>query len=349
MDRRRFILDSTRLAAAGPLAAAGLVGAASAAAQGQGKGASLGASSASQSSAAQGASAGSASQPRRSLRFAHFTDVHVQPERSAKQGLAAALEHAQSLDDPPTFIVTGGDAIMDGFAADRARTSTQWDLWTAVLRDSCSLPAMHTIGNHDIWGWDKSSSSTTGDEPAWGKAWAIENFDIPDRYHHRDQGGWRFISLDSVRPDPQGTGYLAFLDDEQYDWLASTLDATNANTPVCIISHIPIVTVTAQLYDDKRADDRRTTLPGGWVHLDAVKLKDLFAKHPNVKLCLSGHLHRVDHCIFNGVGYICDGAVSGAWWKGDNYECDEGYGLIDLFEDGTYRHQYIPYGWTPRD
>ena len=39
------------------------------------------------------------------------------------------------------------------------------------------------------------------------------------------------------------------------------------------------------------------------------------------------------------------GAVSGAWWKGPKDRCAEGYGLFDLFDDGTFKHQYVPYGW----
>jgi len=52
------------------------------------------------------------------------------------------------------------------------------------------------------------------------------------------------------------------------------------------------------------------------MHVDAAKIKDLFAKHKNVKLCLSGHLHLVDRVDYNGVTYLCDGAVCGGWWKG---------------------------------
>ena len=33
--------------------------------------------------------------PKRVLRLAHFCDVHVQPEKRAAQGFAAALAHAQ--------------------------------------------------------------------------------------------------------------------------------------------------------------------------------------------------------------------------------------------------------------
>jgi Icc protein len=52
--------------------------------------------------------------------------------------------------------------------------------------------------------------------------------------------------------------------------------------------------------------------------------------------------------VFNDVTYICDGAVSGAWWKGRNHECDEGYGLINLYDDGTFDHAYQTYGWLAK-
>ena len=43
--------------------------------------------------------------------------------------------------------------------------------------------------------------------------------------------------------------------------------------------------------------------------------------------------------------HICDGAVSGAKWKGSKRQTPEGYGLIDLYEDGTFKHQYTQFGW----
>ena len=46
---------------------------------------------------------------KRMLRFAHLTDIHVKPEKGAAKGMAAALRHAQSLEDPPEMIFTGGD------------------------------------------------------------------------------------------------------------------------------------------------------------------------------------------------------------------------------------------------
>jgi hypothetical protein len=52
---------------------------------------------------------------------------------------------------------------------------------------------------------------------------------------------------------------------------------------------------------------------------------------------------------FLGVTYLCHGAVSGGWWKGRNYECTNGYGLVNLYADGTFTHEYSEFAWTPRE
>jgi Icc protein len=46
------------------------------------------------------------------------------------------------------------------------------------------------------------------------------------------------------------------------------------------------------------------------------------------------------------VTFICDGAVSGGWWKGPNEDVQEGFGIIDLKPDGGFAHQYFDYGWN---
>jgi 3',5'-cyclic-AMP phosphodiesterase len=48
------------------------------------------------------------SSAKRVLRIAHLTDVHVQPEKRAGEGLAACLNHVQQLPDKPDLILTGG-------------------------------------------------------------------------------------------------------------------------------------------------------------------------------------------------------------------------------------------------
>ncbi|MFM9994865.1 MAG: metallophosphoesterase family protein [Phycisphaerales bacterium] len=280
----------------------------------------------------------------RVMRLAHLTDFHIQPERRAAEGAAACLRHVQS-EHKPDLIFTGGDLIMDGFAADEARTKLQWELLVKTLKDECSTPIAHCLGNHDIWGWHKGESKTSGNEPLWGKKWATDQLALDRPYHALDRAGWRLFALDSVRPDPlDANGYIGALDDEQFDWLTRELAATPKTTPVLLVSHIPILTATVVLGGPNKETGLRQ-VTSGLLHADSPKLRELFAKHPNVKLCLSGHMHRIDRVDFRGVTYLCNGAVSGNWWKGRHHECDEGYAVIDLFDDGSFEHRYVTYGW----
>jgi len=281
----------------------------------------------------------------RALRLAHITDIHVQPERGAVAGMTSALRHVQQLDDPPQLIINGGDAVMDTLAADVARAELQWKLWHDVLRDECSLPLEHCIGNHDVWGWDKQHSGTTGKEAAWGKQRALDALGLSASYRSFDQAGWHFVVLDSIFPDAEDT-YIGRLDDEQFAWLADDLAACDPKTPVVIISHIPILSVAyIEFFKESAAKPSRLRIIK---HTDAKRMVDLFKRHPNVKLCISGHLHLLERLEYSGVTYICSGAVCGNWWKGDHATTDEGYSIIDLYENGSFAQQYVSYGWKPR-
>lgn len=289
--------------------------------------------------------ADTADEPKRSLRLAHLTDVHVQPERGAAVGMAAVLKHVQSLKDAPQLIVTGGDSIMDGLAADKARTALQWKLWKRTLKAECSLPVESVIGNHDVWGWNKTGSKTTGKEKQWGKQWALDEFGRKERYRSFDRGGWHFILLDSIHPDDE-TVYRGQLDEAQFDWLKKDLAKVDAKTSVVVVSHIPILTVAKVEFAAalaKKPQSRHLLS-----HRDAPRIVRLFKRHPNVKLCLSGHLHLTERIDYAGVTYLCSGAVSGNWWKGNHRHVEEGYNVIDLFSDGTVREEYVGYGWKTR-
>lgn len=279
---------------------------------------------------------------KRSIRIGHLTDIHVQPEKRAAEGLAACLAHVGSLKDKPELILTGGDSVMDCFDADRARTDVQWNLWHKVWKENCTIPVRSAVGNHDAWGWNKKASKATGTEPLYGKAMAEEMLRIPKRYYSFDQAGWHFVILDSIFPE--GDGYIGKIDDEQLEWLRGDLAAVNPKTPVLVLSHIPILSVAAVMYDNFTRNGQ-ITLPRGEMHTDVYALKDLFLKHPNVKLCLSGHIHLLDDVRFNGVAYLCNGAVCGKWWKGRVQQCGEGYAILDLYDDGTFTNEYLEYDW----
>jgi 3',5'-cyclic AMP phosphodiesterase CpdA len=230
---------------------------------------------------------------------------------------------------------------MDAFRADYDRTKTQWDLFAKVLKDEASISVEHCIGNHDVWGWSERES-----DPAHkmlsGKKWAMEVLGLSQPYRAFDRGGWKFVVLDSTHP--AGNGYTAKLDEPQFEWLKATLDETPATTPVLIVSHIPILAACAFLDgDNEKSGDWK--VPGAWMHIDVRRLKDLFKQHPNVKAAVSGHIHLVDRVDYLGVTYLCNGAVCGGWWGGNYQECEPGYALLNLYDDGTVERDYVTYGW----
>ena len=294
--------------------------------------------------------AGAAPSPmRRRLRIAHLTDLHIQPELAAARGVAACLNHVQAPAEHPggvaDLIITGGDTIMDAMAADMARTQLQWKLWRTVKADHCGIEVQSVVGNHDVWGWTKAAAQTTGSEPLYGKQWACDEFGRDKPYKSFDRGGWHIVILDSTFPFEQS--YIGRLDDAQWDWLDRDLVAVAPTTPVIIFSHIPILSATPIAVAEPPA--RQTSglqIPGGRIHADADRFQKLFALHRTVKACVSGHMHLVEQLDFQGVRYLCNGAVSGGWWKGKNRDTDFGYALVDLFDDGSVERQYIPYGWT---
>jgi len=281
---------------------------------------------------------------RRVLRIAHLTDIHMTPDRKAAEGMAACLRHIQSQTDKPDLILTGGDHIMDSIGADAARTKQQWDLYQAVLKAECSLPVEACIGNHDCWGLNRKSSGTTGSEPLYGKKWAVDALGIEREYRSFDRAGWHFIMLDSTFP--KDDGYIARLDDQQFDWLAEDLRRADPAMPVLILSHIPILSVSV-FFDGENEKTGDWVIPGSWVHIDSRRIKDLLIKHPNVKVCLSGHVHLVDRVEYLGVSYACNGAVCGAWWNGAYHECEPGYALVNLYSDGSFDNRYVRFGWKP--
>lgn len=280
---------------------------------------------------------------KRSVRFAHFTDMHVYAKRNAPEGLAKAIRHMQALSDPPEFVLNGGDAIYDALEVTRDEADGQWSLWSKIWTDNSSLPMRHCLGNHDVWGWNKGNSKTTGKEAGWGKQLALDRLGLEKSYHRFDAGGWRFIVLDSMTFDEQ-TVYRAELDPEQFAWLKNELKSVPAAMPVAIVSHIPILTVgTIGFTPEVRKHPEANKVLS---HVDAYELLMLLRQFPNVKLCLSGHTHQTENISFGSLDFVNSGAVCGLWWKGKFDQTAEGYNVIDFYDDGTAAANYHSYGWN---
>jgi Icc protein len=269
------------------------------------------------------------------LRIAHLTDVHLKNDLGAPAKYVKCLHHVQEQSPKVDLILNGGDVVFDMNKENLSTIDDQWKLTHNILKAECSLPVKYCLGNHDIW-WNENSKNHT----FYGKEYSMNQLQLSKPYYSFQQGGWKFIVLDSVHLDIDQTWYIGKLGDEQFDWLKKELEATDQKTPVLIMSHIPILTATLMIEDDIV---NKWTMLGGDMHTDTSKIIKLIYQHPNVKLCLSGHIHMRDKVEYNNVTYICDGAVSGAWWKGNRRETAPGYGLIDLFADGTFEERYVNY------
>jgi Icc protein len=296
--------------------------------------------------AQRGWSASGSSPQAPSVTFAHLTDMHIKPTGAGPEGLVQCLRHVRAHPAKPTFIINGGDAIMSALGASEQSTRDQWIQFQSIIKAECPLPLWHVIGNHDCWGWQRTKAGTTGHEPLYGKNWPLKELGLECPYYTRDQGGWRFIILDSVQERGDG-GYKPVLDEEQFQWLTRILASTAPTQPVILVSHVPILSITPLFFREDIVQNYQFQIPGALMHQDVQRIASLLRNHPQVKLCISGHSHLVDDVVFEGRTYLCNGAVSGSWWHGDHKGCPPGYALIQLWPDGSFRREYVTFGWKP--
>lgn len=269
------------------------------------------------------------------LRIAHLTDVHLKNQFNAPERFTRCLHHVQQQSPKVDFILNGGDIVFDINKENISIINDQWKLSHHIMQSECSLPVHYCLGNHDIW-WNEDDKS----QALYGKKYSLDQLKLASPYYSFTNSGWKFILLDSVHLDIDGTWYIGKLGDEQFAWLENELKTTDPATPVLVMSHIPILTATNLIEDDIV---NKWVMTGGDMHTDTSKIIKLFYQHPNVKLCLSGHIHLREKLVYNNVTYLCNGAVSGAWWEGNRRETAPGYGLIDLYADGSFDEQYVNY------
>jgi Icc protein len=278
---------------------------------------------------------------KKAIRFAHLTDIHVKPGLIPETGMAKAFQHVQQLKPGVNFIINGGDSIMDALEADKQKTQIQWDLFKNILQKENSLPVYHCIGNHDVWGWFIKEGKPDNDR-LYGKVWAVETLEMKNRYYSFTKDRWHFIVLDSTQLNPAG-GYIGKLDESQLEWLQQELAVVAPSTFICIISHIPILSVCSGLFFDKTETNGDLLVKRNLMHTDFLVLKKIFATYANIKVCISGHIHLQDEVNYLGIKYYCNGAVSGGWWKGPFQEFAPAYAVMELSDDGSSKRTMMKY------
>lgn len=269
------------------------------------------------------------------LRIAHLTDVHLKDDYGAPAKFVKCLQHIQNQSPKVELLLNGGDIVSDMNKENLSSIQAQWKLHHHIMKQESSLPIHYCLGNHDVWWYEESKQL-----PLYGKQYAMNQLQLSNTYYSVIKNGWKLIVLDSTHLDIDNTWYIGKLGDAQFSWLQTELESTPSLMPVLVMSHIPILTALLMIEDNVV---NRWEMLGGDMHTDTAKIIDLFYKHKNVKLCVSGHLHMRDKVVYNDITYLCNGAVSGAWWNGSRRQTHPGYALIDLYEDGSFNEQYVNY------
>ncbi len=263
--------------------------------------------------------------------FVFATDIHVTDQRNATEGFMQAIDSINKI--APDFVLTGGDNIMDALAQTYGRSDTLYNLYEETAKN-IDAPVYNTMGNHEVFGLYERSGADPSDE-GYGKK--MYEGRIAKRYYSFDHKNWHFVVLDGIG-FTDDRHYYGYVDSLQIEWLKQDLEKTGKKTPVAVSTHIPLISVGAQIMDGPTA-----AFGKGSVVTNAHEIIEIFGQY-NVKLVLQGHLHFLEDIYYNGVHYITGGAVSSNWWKGPRYGMEEGFLKIDVSGDG-FSWEYIDFGW----
>jgi Icc protein len=267
-----------------------------------------------------------------SFSFVFMTDIHLQTERNAIEGLKKAITAINDLN--PDFVITGGDLIMDALGQRFGKADSLYNLYQSTIQEF-KMPVYNTMGNHEIYGI-YSVSGADPLNPEYGEKMFEKR--LGKSYYTFDFKGWKFMIINSIE-DTRKNSYVGKIDDEQIAWIRKEIQKTDTLTPIVLSTHIPFITANTQKYGGTTiANDSSTVIYNG------KEVLDLFNGY-NLKLVLQGHLHTIEDIYIDGIHFLTGGAVSAAWWTGPNQSFEEGFMLINAKKNDV-SWKYIDYGWN---
>lgn len=263
--------------------------------------------------------------------FVFMTDIHVEPELHATEGLLQAIDTINSL--APDFVLTGGDNIMDALGQTYGRSDSLYNLFEETVKN-LDMPIYYTMGNHEIFGlYEKSGVSP--DNKEYGKKLYEHRLGKP--YYSFDHKNWHFIVLDGIG-FTKDRHYYGVIDSVQIKWLKQDLKNVGKEKPVAISTHIPLLSVGRQIMSGPTEGFDASS-----IITNAHEIIQILEQY-NVKLVLQGHLHFLEDINYNGIHYITGGAVCSNWWKGTRYGMEEGFVKVDVSGE-DFDWKYVDFGW----
>ena len=280
------------------------------------------------------------------LRVVFATDSHLMVDDLLRSGdgLVAALSAIGSLSPKADFVLFGGDLTHESPQLDFPAAERLIDRFLQIWKDHTDLPTFFTFGNHDLVG--TKNAAVNRQDPRFGKGLYQIRLELERNFYTFRKGGWRFIVLDDVLPEPDGS-YVGEFVEEQLSFLRSEL-RTDSQIPTVLCGHIPSVSVLPNLSicgETKIAGANIETPASLLAHNTSDLHRVLNETKANVKLVLAGHLHHLEQIQIDGVVYLNGGAICGNWWKGAQMGCPEGFTILDLSRSGQIAAEYRSSGW----
>lgn len=277
-----------------------------------------------------------ASAPRAPFRIAFFTDIHARIEWDTPEAMRLAADriNAQQAD----LVICGGDCITDGFQSSRASVAHRWQAYREHLRDRLTPRPVAVIGNHDLVGAMPDDGSAPESDP---RAAFREELGIPQTQFSFEAQGYHVLLLDSVQITRDELKYRGYVDEAQLNWLRAELTRIRPETPIVLVTHMPLLTGFYMATEGAEA-----AAPRNRVIVNNREVLAAFADHC-LHVVLQGHLHVNEMLRWRDTTFITGGAVSGKWWRGAWHGTEEGFGVLTLRPDRV-DWEYIDIGWTAR-
>lgn len=253
----------------------------------------------------------------RPSRFVFLTDLHSINDWGCPDALNIVRDRVNRL--RPDFILIGGDLIHGGFRSTPEAMEPRWEVALQFLR-SLGAPWFAAAGNHDLVGAQHPDFSPNLTDP---RRMFREKLGLAQSYYSHDIAGYHLILIDSVQPVAGNKwGYEGRIPEEQMQWLRNDLLRVRAETPIILVTHMPILSGFFQA-----TMGATTAPPPSLILTNGMEVIRLFENH-NLQLVLQGHLHVDEMIRWHNLPFITGGAVSGKWWGGPNCGTPEGFGVI---------------------
>jgi len=257
------------------------------------------------------------------FKIVHATDFHLKNNSTCNTRLPL-LKTAIAAQTPDYIFATGDMIDAQGGNSDQTTM-----LGTLLTDLNAIAPTYVARGNHDC-------ALTNG------------QLSMPSNYYYVDINNWRFITLFSQQGayEDNGNAYSINADwrygATQIAWFSDLVATTPADMFICVITHVPLVTVSALMwwtyYNAVNPATSGVWNPTVDIMKDLYPMTEIFRQNPKIKICLSGHEHVYSEETYLGVKYVNSGAVCANWWNDTSYEekhCPAGFRTIGFFEDGS--------------